>query len=267
MNLLKRKVEETEYQNRVLQENYKSSSQGEKQEMLEKLALAEVRANDALGQLSIKDDEIATLKMEIDNLRTRVQDAFAEKEKMASELDKRMQEVHNEGEAAKSANEIYLKEELAHANATIAKLEDAVKSLQSELELKTKSAEASEKTLKRQLESLKDTKTSEDASRKEFEAQKAEYEKLLQEKEAQRQKQKNEWAEIYGNLRQEIEDLKNDITVLNNENDKLLKQLEITDRTYSLNKENEKELNMKLKKREDECNALWDTIKDVFLNN
>jgi len=57
--------------------------------------------------------------------------------------------------------------------------------------------------------------------------------------------------------------LKNDITVLNNENDKLLKQLEITDRTYSLNKENEKELATKLKKKDDECNSLWDTLKDV----
>ena len=65
-------------------------------------------------------------------------------------------------------------------------------------------------------------------------------------------------------MRQEIEDLKNDITVLNNENDKLLKQLEITDRTYSLNKENEKELSTKLKKKDDECNSLWDTLKDVL---
>lgn len=53
------------------------------------------------------------------------------------------------------------------------------------------------------------------------------------------------------------------MTVLNNENDKLLKQLEITDRTYSLNKENEKDLSSKMKKKDDECNALWDTLKDV----
>ena len=40
-------------------------------------------------------------------------------------------------------------------------------------------------------------------------------------------KQKNEWAEIYGNMKQEIEDLKRDIKILHQENDNLRKQLEM----------------------------------------
>ena len=49
-------------------------------------------------------------------------------------------------------------------------------------------------------------------------------------------KQKNEWAEIYSTLKQEIEDLKSDIGILNSENDKLLNQLEIHNKATSLSK-------------------------------
>lgn len=42
--------------------------------------------------------------------------------------------------------------------------------------------------------------------------------------------------------------------ILNSENDKLLKQLEISDRSFSLSKD---------KALEEECSLLWDTLKDV----
>jgi regulator of replication initiation timing len=70
-------------------------------------------------------------------------------------------------------------------------------------------------------------------------------------------KQKNEWAEIYGNMKQEIEDLKKDNKILNIEVDKL--------QQYSSSKQNEKELAKKLKKRELECSALWETLKDMHI--
>ncbi len=59
-------------------------------------------------------------------------------------------------------------------------------------------------------------------------------------------KQKNEWAEIYGSLKQENEQLKLSIKV---------------DR--GSNPTAERELAKKLKKREAECQALWDTLKDM----
>lgn len=46
---------------------------------------------------------------------------------------------------------------------------------------------------------------------------------LLQDKESQNNKQKNEWAEIYGNMKREAEDLKRDVRMLNSENERLVK--------------------------------------------
>lgn len=51
------------------------------------------------------------------------------------------------------------------------------------------------------------------------------YKNLLHDKDGVNAKQKNEWAEIYGNMKQEIEDLKKDNKLLNMENEKLIKQL------------------------------------------
>ena len=193
--MLKKRVEEAEYQKRVLEENYKSSSQGERQELLEKAALAEVRANDALGQIAIKDDEIATLKKEIDNLRERVQEAYTEKDKLANEMDQKLQEAQVEGESGKSISEEYAKE-LTQANDTIQKLEGTVKAIEAELNDRIKDSQENEAALQKQIQELKEQRLSQDGSTKELEEQKNEYENLLKEKEQQRQKQKNEWAEV-----------------------------------------------------------------------
>ena len=69
------------------------------------------------------------------------------------------------------------------------------------------------------------------------------------------QKQKNEWAEIYGSMKQEIETLKLENRQLQGEADRILKQFE--------GRGSERELAKKLKKRELECQALWDTLKDM----
>ena len=75
-----------------------------------------------------------------------------------------------------------------------------------------------------------------DLKEKESVQMKDEYEKMIKEKDEIRNRQKNEWAEIYANLKQEIDDLKNDITTLNNENDKLMKQLELTHQSRFITK-------------------------------
>ena len=49
---------------------------------------------------------------------------------------------------------------------------------------------------------------------------------LLAEKEQVSSKQKNEWAEIYGNMKRETDGLKRDIRMLNKENERLVKQIE-----------------------------------------
>lgn len=94
----------------------------------------------------------------------------------------------------------------------------------------------------------------------------AEYFKsLISEKDQTNTKQKNEWAEIYGNMKQEIEDLKSENRMLNIESEKLIKQLELGGGAGG-NRQLEKELAKKLKKRELECSALWETLKDMHVS-
>lgn len=250
MNVLKKKIAELEYQNKLLNANYKSSEQGVKQEFLERLALAEVKTNDALDQLGTKDEEIAVLKKEIDSLRKRLQESYADKDKLIAEMDSQIHEARMEKEFNKGSNE-----ELRQARDEVRRLEEEVRDLKYSLTKREKEGQEMEMTYKRQIESLRN-QSSPNASQ-ELLRQKTEYERLLDDKEQQRLRQKNEWAEIYGNLRQEIEELKNDITILNSENDKLLKQLEISDRSFSIGKDGGYKI------IEEECNSLWDTLKDV----
>ncbi len=66
-------------------------------------------------------------------------------------------------------------------------------------------------------------------------------------------------------MKQEIEDLKSENKMLNIESEKLIKQLEIGGGAGG-NRHLEKELAKKLKKRELECSALWETLKDMHVS-
>lgn len=66
-------------------------------------------------------------------------------------------------------------------------------------------------------------------------------------------------------MKNETEDLKRDIKHLNQENERLLRQLESNKGQSGLKtaQPSDKELVKRLKKRELECQALWDTLKDI----
>ena len=72
---------------------------------------------------------------------------------------------------------------------------------------------------------------------------------------------KDEWAELYATMKAEIEGYRHDVELLNNENDKLLK---LTDKSTTQSRKSEMETMKKLSKRELECSALWDTIRDIY---
>lgn len=91
---------------------------------------------------------------------------------------------------------------------------------------------------------------------------------LLTEKDSLVGKQKNEWAEIYGNMKRETDGLKRDIRMLNKENERLVKQIETTRNGSAPARgaagTDAAEVTKRLKKRELECQALWETLRDMY---
>jgi len=79
---------------------------------------------------------------------------------------------------------------------------------------------------------------------------------------------------MYGKIKRESDDLKRDIRLLNQENERLVKQLEQarvgqqsmvgTDKASSQNTAGDKDVARRLKKRELECQALWETLRDMY---
>merc|ERR1719188_94979 len=93
---------------------------------------------------------------------------------------------------------------------------------------------------------------------------------LVAEKENLATKQKNEWAEIYGNMKRETDGLKRDIRMLNKENERLVKQIETTKGAgapAARASADTGEVGKRLKKRELECQALWETLNDLYNSN
>lgn len=78
--------------------------------------------------------------------------------------------------------------------------------------------------------------------------------------------QKKEWAEIYGSQKAQNDQMQREIALLNQENESILNRLE---QMGSNGKgganigEDLVEATKRLKKRELECQALWDTLKDL----
>ena len=91
---------------------------------------------------------------------------------------------------------------------------------------------------------------------------------LVNEKDSVSTKQKNEWAEIYGNMKRETDGLKRDIRMLNKENERLVKQIETvkqSDRGSAAPlRSGEMDVKKRLQKRELECQALWETLRDMY---
>ena len=90
---------------------------------------------------------------------------------------------------------------------------------------------------------------------REFTRQLDQMRSLLHEKDQVSTKQKNEWAEIYGNMKRETDGLKRDIRLLNKENERLVKQIENTrqgDRAAPL-RGGDMDVKKRLQKRELEC--------------
>ena len=93
---------------------------------------------------------------------------------------------------------------------------------------------------------------------------------LITEKDTVSSKQKNEWAEIYGNMKRETDGLKRDVRMLNKENERLVKQIE-TSKSNPMQASRgvsgsgaDMDIKKRLQKRELECQALWETLRDMY---
>jgi len=64
-------------------------------------------------------------------------------------------------------------------------------------------------------------------------------------------------------MKKEADDLKRDIKYLNGENEKLLIQIEQANKRSGVQTPASSDAAKKLRKRELECHALWDTLKDM----
>ena len=192
-NILRKKISELEYQNKLLNENYKSSEQEVKRDFLNKLALAETKSNDAYNQLNSKDDEISVLKREIDNLRNRLQEAYSEKDRLAIEMDDKIRNARIEEQLNKNSSD----ENLNRAQDIIKKQEINIQNLETRLANRDREAQENENAYKRQIELLKSQATTGESRPQDLSKQKIEYERIIEEKEQQRLRQKNEWAEVY----------------------------------------------------------------------
>jgi DNA repair exonuclease SbcCD ATPase subunit len=172
MNVLRRKVEEVEYENKMLRENYKSPAK-----MNSHLDKSKIRVSDTIKQLARKNEEIDNLKREIERLRTAT--PINESRGMGGEMQGKIPEN-------------YLRDNLRQAQETIQRLEDIIRDLETTLSNNMREARMNEEALRRQIDELR----SKPSGKKELLEQRAEYELLLQEKEEQRLKQKNEWGEV-----------------------------------------------------------------------
>ena len=95
---------------------------------------------------------------------------------------------------------------------------------------------------------------------------------LLMEKDRQLDRemadQKHEWAEIYNAQKAQNDQIQREVSLLNQENEKLLRKLELQEKkggggSSSHIQAELAEASKRLKKRELECQALWDTLKDL----
>lgn len=68
-------------------------------------------------------------------------------------------------------------------------------------------------------------------------------------------------------MKRETDGLKRDIRMLNKENERLVKQIETVkagDRGQAPLRNGDPEIKKRLQKRELECQALWDTLRDMY---
>lgn len=203
MEVLRQKMSELEHGNKMLEANYKSESQSERKELIEKLAIEEVKVRDLQGKVYLKENELLDLKNELASLNSRLKDSMARQENQKVELYKSAKKDEDH-----TMDVEYLKDELQRAIDTNKKLNETIKQLEDEAARKERQSIEADLRMKEKVDELQRNASENNRAdiirlqdeisslKNEIEREKNEHEKILQEKESQKQKQKAEWADV-----------------------------------------------------------------------
>ena len=250
------------------------------------------KANEATvltNALQSKDLEIDHLTTEIQNLQRLIKGQSETHQETVEALELQVQALRQETRQERELGEVKSAKVEKFKEQEIVSLRRENERLRSELDQCTRNFQKQEEVLQVQIEGLKhELAVLESRNRAILEGEQShqsglqqslyekeqvwmlEKQKLLEElegKEKHRLKQKNEWAEIYSQLKQEISDQKKRMADLAVDNEKLMKQLERShhdtiDAEITLKAQNEN-YKQKLRERENENGALWEVVQDL----
>ncbi len=250
------------------------------------------KANEATvltNSLQSKNLEIERLSEEIENLQRLIKGQSETHRETVEALEQQVEALREEGRQEKQLGEVKTAKVEKFKEQEISSLRRENDRLRSEVDQFNRNFQKQEEVLLVQIEGLKhELAVLESRNRAILEGEQShqtvlqqslyekeqtwmlEKQRLLEElegKEKHRLKQKNEWAEIYSQLKQEISDQKKRMADLAVDNEKMMKQLDRShhdtiDAEITLKAQNEN-YKQKLRERENENGALWEVVQDL----
>ena len=290
---LKTRVSESELQDKVSiveQKHAKVLEEAKKKE--ETITSLRKESQGLNSSLSGKQQEIEKLYREIDNLNTFIknqeedyEDSLQNLNAEIKNLSQKVQEQNHELSFLRQAEyqntqDFSKDNEIKRLRSEVNQLEEAIEGQRRKARLNEDARQREIFELREELDRLryqKESHSSQDQvfslrkaleeKERQIELQKERFETELESKEKHRIKQKNEWAEIYTNLKHEIKELKKKVSEMTEENERILNHAERNyrdsmDGKISLKSQNDN-LKQKVKEKDQEIKLLWEVLSEL----